>query len=201
MGACFFKAEDGIRDVAVTGVQTCALPICDGDAAQDDEDLDGPGGEEDDPEGEEHEGRPRHREGRRRPREPDEVRDGGEEEQDRDDGRVEPDREDVHRVDGGHEDPEGLEAEEDRDEEGEARIEDPPRARGGRGRHRGRTVVHGYKGSDGGARLGVWDTASSWDVGAALNSVAPIDVASRAPGRSHTWSSPPATPAARSPAG
>src|SRR2546422_609647 len=24
----FFKAEDGIRDVAVTGVQTCALPIC-----------------------------------------------------------------------------------------------------------------------------------------------------------------------------
>src|SRR2546429_4170810 len=30
-GACvlfFFQAEDGIRDVAVTGVQTCALPIC-----------------------------------------------------------------------------------------------------------------------------------------------------------------------------
>src|SRR5205809_4646087 len=26
--ACFFfQAEDGIRDVAVTGVQTCALPI------------------------------------------------------------------------------------------------------------------------------------------------------------------------------
>src|SRR2546429_5570721 len=24
---CFFQAEDGIRDVAVTGVQTCALPI------------------------------------------------------------------------------------------------------------------------------------------------------------------------------
>src|ERR1041385_3344998 len=24
----FFKAGDGIRDVAVTGVQTCALPIC-----------------------------------------------------------------------------------------------------------------------------------------------------------------------------
>ena len=23
----FFQAEDGIRDVAVTGVQTCALPI------------------------------------------------------------------------------------------------------------------------------------------------------------------------------
>src|SRR2546422_5386140 len=28
----FFQAEDGIRDVAVTGVQTCALPICDGEA-------------------------------------------------------------------------------------------------------------------------------------------------------------------------
>src|SRR2546422_3745581 len=27
----FFQAEDGIRDVAVTGVQTCALPICNGD--------------------------------------------------------------------------------------------------------------------------------------------------------------------------
>src|SRR2546429_4946022 len=29
MVACFFffQAEDGIRDVAVTGVQTCALPI------------------------------------------------------------------------------------------------------------------------------------------------------------------------------
>src|SRR2546429_5068283 len=24
----FFQEEDGIRDVAVTGVQTCALPIC-----------------------------------------------------------------------------------------------------------------------------------------------------------------------------
>src|SRR4030043_1189296 len=24
---CFFQEEDGIRDVAVTGVQTCALPI------------------------------------------------------------------------------------------------------------------------------------------------------------------------------
>src|SRR5687768_18003407 len=24
----FLQAEDGIRDVAVTGVQTCALPIC-----------------------------------------------------------------------------------------------------------------------------------------------------------------------------
>src|SRR2546429_7426049 len=28
----FFQAEDGIRDVAVTGVQTCALPICTGPA-------------------------------------------------------------------------------------------------------------------------------------------------------------------------
>src|SRR3989441_1582870 len=26
----FFQAEDGIRDKLVTGVQTCALPICDG---------------------------------------------------------------------------------------------------------------------------------------------------------------------------
>src|SRR2546429_1026659 len=26
-GDFFFQAEDGIRDVAVTGVQTCALPI------------------------------------------------------------------------------------------------------------------------------------------------------------------------------
>src|SRR2546422_974348 len=29
----FFQAEDGIRDVAVTGVQTCALPICEHDRA------------------------------------------------------------------------------------------------------------------------------------------------------------------------
>src|SRR2546422_10516409 len=28
MAFFFFQAEDGIRDVAVTGVQTCALPIC-----------------------------------------------------------------------------------------------------------------------------------------------------------------------------
>src|SRR5437016_9738122 len=27
----FFQAEDGIRDWSVTGVQTCALPICRGD--------------------------------------------------------------------------------------------------------------------------------------------------------------------------
>src|SRR5947207_10002108 len=26
----FFQAEDGIRDHCVTGVQTCALPICQG---------------------------------------------------------------------------------------------------------------------------------------------------------------------------
>src|SRR5256885_12030340 len=26
----FFQAEDGIRDYKVTGVQTCALPICSG---------------------------------------------------------------------------------------------------------------------------------------------------------------------------
>src|SRR5437762_10163500 len=26
----FFQAEDGIRDTSVTGVQTCALPICSG---------------------------------------------------------------------------------------------------------------------------------------------------------------------------
>src|SRR3712207_2464048 len=26
--AVFFQAEDGIRDIGVTGVQTCALPIC-----------------------------------------------------------------------------------------------------------------------------------------------------------------------------
>src|SRR3712207_3780701 len=29
----FFQAEDGIRDIGVTGVQTCALPIC-GEAAR-----------------------------------------------------------------------------------------------------------------------------------------------------------------------
>src|SRR5687768_4412313 len=34
----FFQAEDGIRGVAVTGVQTCALPICRACAA----DPDGP---------------------------------------------------------------------------------------------------------------------------------------------------------------
>src|SRR2546428_13691502 len=29
----FFQAEDGIRDLIVTGVQTCALPICVGEPA------------------------------------------------------------------------------------------------------------------------------------------------------------------------
>src|SRR2546430_5260282 len=29
----FFQAEDGIRDLTVTGVQTCALPICSGTSA------------------------------------------------------------------------------------------------------------------------------------------------------------------------
>src|SRR5206468_9408375 len=30
----FFQAEDGIRDLIVTGVQTCALPICSGSACR-----------------------------------------------------------------------------------------------------------------------------------------------------------------------
>src|SRR5438034_10315249 len=30
----FFQAEDGIRDHCVTGVQTCALPICSGFSAK-----------------------------------------------------------------------------------------------------------------------------------------------------------------------
>src|SRR5256886_5692616 len=30
----FFQAEDGIRDLTVTGVQTCALPICKKNAYQ-----------------------------------------------------------------------------------------------------------------------------------------------------------------------
>mgnify|MGYP007099304502 CR=1 FL=1 len=30
VGDFFFQAEDGIRDRDVTGVQTCALPICRG---------------------------------------------------------------------------------------------------------------------------------------------------------------------------
>ena len=36
----FFRAEDGIRDVAVTGVQTCALPIWRGRKVDDDDDAD-----------------------------------------------------------------------------------------------------------------------------------------------------------------
>src|SRR6266542_2120005 len=31
----FFQAEDGIRDATVTGVQTCALPICRGPRSAD----------------------------------------------------------------------------------------------------------------------------------------------------------------------
>src|SRR2546430_5310342 len=31
----FFQAEDGIRDLTVTGVQTCALPICEDAGAHD----------------------------------------------------------------------------------------------------------------------------------------------------------------------
>src|SRR3712207_7254537 len=30
----FFQAEDGIRDIGVTGVQTCALPICEAQDAE-----------------------------------------------------------------------------------------------------------------------------------------------------------------------
>src|SRR2546430_17418460 len=30
----FFQAEDGIRDLTVTGVQTCALPICPSSSAR-----------------------------------------------------------------------------------------------------------------------------------------------------------------------
>src|SRR3712207_6285285 len=31
---CFFQAEDGIRDIGVTGVQTCALPLAAAAAAE-----------------------------------------------------------------------------------------------------------------------------------------------------------------------
>src|SRR5690349_24637450 len=34
----FFQAEDGIRDLYVTGVQTCALPICLPEIVRDDDD-------------------------------------------------------------------------------------------------------------------------------------------------------------------
>src|SRR5208337_4794256 len=39
----FFQAEDGIRDTSVTGVQTCALPICKNPARGKAEDLAGDG--------------------------------------------------------------------------------------------------------------------------------------------------------------
>src|SRR5260370_10946818 len=39
----FFQAEDGIRDSSVTGVQTCALPICLDLAAQNVEKIEGGG--------------------------------------------------------------------------------------------------------------------------------------------------------------
>src|SRR5882672_11657183 len=35
----FFQAEDGIRDHCVTGVQTCALPICRGLSRPDPQDI------------------------------------------------------------------------------------------------------------------------------------------------------------------
>src|SRR3712207_8184655 len=35
----FFQAEDGIRDIGVTGVQTCALPISRAETAQTPEQL------------------------------------------------------------------------------------------------------------------------------------------------------------------
>src|SRR2546430_12217798 len=38
MDLFFFQAEDGIRDLTVTGVQTCALPIC-GDTAPNPPDI------------------------------------------------------------------------------------------------------------------------------------------------------------------
>ena len=44
----FFQAEVGIRDVAVTGVQTCALPIYDDYDVDDDDDDDDDGGDDDD---------------------------------------------------------------------------------------------------------------------------------------------------------
>src|SRR5258708_18703213 len=37
----FFQAEDGIRDDLVTGVQTCALPICGGARYRPPDDADG----------------------------------------------------------------------------------------------------------------------------------------------------------------
>src|SRR3712207_9094961 len=40
----FFQAEDGIRDIGVTGVQTCALPIPDRLAAERPDAVGAPGG-------------------------------------------------------------------------------------------------------------------------------------------------------------
>src|SRR2546430_5488959 len=39
----FFQAEDGIRDLTVTGVQTCALPICHRVRSADHDSTAGPG--------------------------------------------------------------------------------------------------------------------------------------------------------------
>src|SRR3989337_1010812 len=41
-GFFFFQAEDGIRDATVTGVQTCALPICHPVGREQEEDHEGP---------------------------------------------------------------------------------------------------------------------------------------------------------------
>ena len=46
----FFQAEDGIRDTSVTGVQTCALPICESESVVDDF-IDGGGDGKSDDEG------------------------------------------------------------------------------------------------------------------------------------------------------
>src|SRR3712207_7392844 len=37
----FFQAEDGIRDIGVTGVQTCALPISKQEVKQEHKELEG----------------------------------------------------------------------------------------------------------------------------------------------------------------
>src|SRR2546430_4972756 len=47
----FFQAEDGIRDLTVTGVQTCALPICVRSAPGAPTQLEGPRGVDDPAEG------------------------------------------------------------------------------------------------------------------------------------------------------
>src|SRR2546430_13745814 len=54
--AFFFQAEDGIRDLTVTGVQTCALPISDRDNRPAERRADErPAGEQRDGDGDEHE--------------------------------------------------------------------------------------------------------------------------------------------------